>query len=373
MGRPKVGALSTYPSKLIDQIKSIRRLHPKWGAITILMELELDYNYTKSELPSEASIYRFFEEEGLIIKKSPRVSLPTTSCNSAKEVHEIWEMDAEGALFILGIDYQSSINIKDSLSRKYCMTFPVKVKNYNTQPRKIHYQWALRLAFIESGLPKTIQVDKDSVFIENSSRSPFPSRFHLWILGLKIELCFIDRPPPVQNAMIERSHQTMLSQITQSVPYENWQSLFKTCNKRRNRLNKNYPSRTFNKQAPLEAYPQAIHSQRNYSVRGEMKQFDMDNVYTFLAKGKWYRKVSSSKGIQIGGQRYHVKGATPKMTVTITFCKKSKQLIFRDFNELIIAQQPIKNCSKQDLIGANTNDLLLMKKKIFHSKDFPLE
>ena len=70
------------------------------------------------------------------------------------------------------------------------MTFPVAVKNKNSQPSTIHYKWTLRLAFIESGLPQSIQVDKDSVFIENSSKSPFPSRMHLWLLGLGHRVMF---------------------------------------------------------------------------------------------------------------------------------------------------------------------------------------
>lgn len=373
MGRPYKGALSEYPQKLRNAIKTLRGENPGWGAISILVELE-EEGYFKPDLPCADSVHRFLKEEGFILRHEPIEKLPVNVCKKPKEVHEIWEMDAKGAMEVSGIGHQSLIDIKDSHSKKYCMTFPVSVTNYNTQPSLIHYQWALRLAFIESGLPKVVQVDKDSVFIENSGKSPFPSRFHLWLLALDIELCFIDRPPPAQNNIIERSHRTMNNQAIKGKYYESWGAFFKNCNTRRKRLNEKYPSRSLDKQAPLQAFPQSIHSGRPYAIEQEQGQLlSLERIYTFLAQGKWHRKVSSTKGIALGGKRYHIKNATPKSMVNITFCKQTEQLVFRDVNELVLVSLPIKGISKGELIGGDTKSLLSMKKQLFKSRDFPLK
>ena len=323
MGRPCTSALGSYPEELRAKIRAFRALNEGWGAISILVELEVEHGYPKSELPDQDSVHRFLKQEGFIKPREPLERLPTPACQKAKQVHELWEMDAKGATQVSGIGYQSLINIKDSVSKKYCMAFPVGVKNQSSQPATLHYKWALRLAFMESGLPQTIQVDKDSVFIENSSKSPFPSRIHLWLLGLGVELCFIDRPPPAKNAMVERSHQTLAGQTIKGKQYEWWREFFSNCNKRRNRLNKKYPSRALDKQAPLQAFPQAAHSGRPYSIGQEQSLFNLDRIYTFLAKGKWHRKVSANKGVQLGAQRYYVKNAVPKTMLNITFCKQA--------------------------------------------------
>ena len=346
MGRPATGALSSFPQRLKDKIKSLRRDNEGWGAISILVELEEEYDWPKADLPGEDSVHRFLKEEGFIGARVPRGTLPVGSCKPPKQLHEQWEMDAEGANRSEGLGHHSMINVKDSLSKKYCMAFPVAVANGNTQPSTVHYKWCLRLAFGESGLPQCIQVDTDSVFIENSGRSPFPSRLHLWLLALGVELCFIDRPPPAKNAMVERSHQTINGQAVKGKLYDSWGQFFKNCNKRRKQMNEKYPSRTLGKRAPLQAFPKAVHSGRHYTVGQEHRLLKLSRIYAFLEKGEWHRKVSSNKCVRLGGQSYYLKEATPKSMVSITFCNKTKMLVFRNVNELEFAQLPIKNISK---------------------------
>lgn len=372
MGRPFLGALVTYPKPLVDKIKDLRQKNEGWGSITILLELELEYGYAKSELPCSDSVRRYLKQEGFMKPIEPKGILPSSPYKAPKEVHELWEMDAQGAIKVSGVGYQATINMKDSLSKKYCIAFPVAVKNSNSQPSTVHYKWAFRLAFAESGRPKVVQVDKDSVFIENSSKSPYPSRLHLWLLALGIDLCFITVPPPKKQAMVERSHQTIERQAMRGKHFEYWQQLFKNVTKRRKRLNEKYPSRSLGRKAPLEAYPDAIHSGRLYSVNKEHKLLDLNQVYNFLSEGKWYRIVSKAKMVSLGAKIYYLKGAIPKSQVQITFKKKTKQLIFRDVNELEVAQLPIKGITLIDLMGMKPMSLISMNKKLKKNRDFPL-
>lgn len=221
--------MSTYPTKLRSLIHKLRKQHEGWGAITLLLELEVVYGYAPCDLPSEAVVNRYLKEQGLIAIKTPVGSMPSgKSKGRAKKSHGLWEMDAQGTIKVKGLGYISMINIKDSQSKLYCMSFPVQVKGKMSQPKTVHYYWALRLAFEEFGLPKAIQVDKDSVFIDNTSKSPFPSKLHLFLIGLGIELCFIQVAPPAKQAMVERSHQTVDKQVTKGQTYKTWYTLFKT-------------------------------------------------------------------------------------------------------------------------------------------------
>jgi hypothetical protein len=373
MGRPPTGALGTFDASLSGQVKKLRKDNEGWGALTILLEMEEEFSYPKEKLPNASSVNRYLKQHGFVKPLEPAGNLPSSSCEGPKEVHELWEMDAQGATEVKGIGCQAMINMKDGLSKKHCMAFPVAVKNQSSQPATRHYKWAFRLAFTESGMPQKVQVDKDSVFIENSSRSPFPSRLHLWLTALGIGLCFIEKAPPAKQAMVERSHQTMERQAFRGKTFQSWQPFFQHCQKRRQRLNEKFPSRSHGGKAPLQAFPHAAHSGRHYNVEQEGKLLDVQRIYTMLASGKWYRVVSSGKMVSLGGNRYYLNEAVPKCQLQITFCKESNLLIFRNDKEHVLDRLPLKGASLEELMEADSiNTLVAAYEKLSSSKDFPL-
>jgi hypothetical protein len=252
------------------------------------------------------------------------------------------------------------------------MTFPVHVKGAMSQPDTDSYFWALRLAFEEWGLPKAIQVDKDSVFIDNTSKSPFPGRLHLWLIGLGIKFCFITVPPPLKQAMVERSHQTLDKQTLKGQNYSYWKQLFQFTNTRRKRLNENLPSRMLDGRPPLTAFPKAKHSGRYYNLEQEEQIIDMSRIYKYLAKCCWFRRISKAKTISLSGSIYYLKNAKPEEQIQIKFCNRAKKLIFRDAKEHIVAQLPLKDFSVQDIMGGTTKKLISVKKQLFRIRDFPL-
>ncbi len=375
LGRPNRGCLSTYPKKIRTQISKMRAQHEGWGAASILIELQLENGFEKNELPSIDAVNRYLKQEGFIKERTPFSKLPVEKCKTSfKYAHDLWEMDAEGPVYVKGLGYISNINVKDSKSKVHCMAFPVHVKGQMSQPKTDSYLWTLRLAFEEWGLPKAIQVDRDSVFIANTSRSPFPSQVFLWLLGLGVKLCFIDVPPPQKQAMVERSHQTINRQTIKGQRYECWKKLFQFTNKRRKRLNEDLPNRSLGGQPPLIVFPKAAHSGRFYSIEQEDQIFDFKRVNKFLAKCCWYRKLTKVKTISLHGQIYYLKNLKRgvQIQVKIKFCNRAKKLIFRDANEHIVAKLPLNNLSIQDIMGATLKELIATKKRLFRGRDFPL-
>jgi hypothetical protein len=65
-----------------------------------------------------------------------------------------------------------------------------------TNPPFETYQLVLRRAFLATGLPRQISFDRGAVFFDNTTTSPFPTRLHLWLLALGVEVSFtrIRRP-----------------------------------------------------------------------------------------------------------------------------------------------------------------------------------
>jgi hypothetical protein len=371
MGRPLKGALSSFDATLRERIKTIRIKHEGWGADSIIDELENEYD--RKDLPSIDSINRYLRQEQLVTPNQVHGVFPKQKCLDPLVPHDLWEMDAQGAIPVLGIGHQAIINMKDSCSKAHCMAFPIAVQHQRGQPSKRHYQWALRFAFEEIGRPLAIQVDKDSVFYENNTRSPYPVTLHLWLVGLGIRMCHIEVPPPQKQAIVERSHQTMEKQAVKGQTFGHWKQFFEHCNKRRQRLNYKLPNRSLDRKPPFAVFPQAIHSGRNFSIKQEYELLDLQKIYDFLSLGKWFRIVSSCKMVSLGGKRYFLANAQPKTQVQITFDPVLQKFFFRDVNEQILAELPPKGISKEDLMGGlTTNEVLILKKKILKSKDFSL-
>ena len=83
-------------------------------------------------------------------------------------------------MHVAGVGNVSLITIIDTVSR-------LKVESYpcldTTNPPLEAYQLMLRRAFLTVGLPRRITLDHGTVFYDNTSASPFPTRLHLWLLA----------------------------------------------------------------------------------------------------------------------------------------------------------------------------------------------
>lgn len=57
-GRPRQGALSSYPQEMREQLKRWRKQHPGWGAKTLRAELSLSAAFQGQPLPSRVGLAR---------------------------------------------------------------------------------------------------------------------------------------------------------------------------------------------------------------------------------------------------------------------------------------------------------------------------
>ena len=87
----------------------------------------------------------------------------------------------------------SLINIGDVYSRMKIESLPCVGTSH---PGGQDYQLILRRAFVKVGIPERISLDHDSVFYDNTCRSPFPTRLHLWLVALGVTVYFITKPLP---------------------------------------------------------------------------------------------------------------------------------------------------------------------------------
>jgi hypothetical protein len=348
MGRPKRGPLGHFSGDLVRAVDEMRKDHKGWGPITLLKELEKDDRFTDKPLPSRSRLAAFLKATGLAKKYERHQDPPEPKPTTLERPHQEWEADAQGKLSVDGLGGVSIINITDVISHLKIASLPcIQTTHANTPD----YQLILRQAFVQYGLPDQISLDHDTVFYDSQTNSPFPTVFHLWLIGLGIQVRFIHKPPPAEHAHIERTHQLITQQAVLGQSFQNVGQLQAQLTGRINFLNQDYPSRSLQGQSPLSAFPQATHTRRPYRLEWENDELDLQRVYAYLAQGRWFRQTSSAGMFSLGAQRYNARSQHGNQTLEITFDPHTHEFICLPEDAISIFRLPLKGLTKEVLMG----------------------
>ena len=353
MGRPRCGAMGSFPERFQASVYDMRRQYPGRGLDTVVTEMKDDPQWNGQRLPSRATVGRYMREQGLTRSYQRHSQLPDVQAHKASDPHEVWEMDARGHNPVPDVGIISLINLNDRCSRVRLLSYPCQVgqERWQRHPNTKDYQRALRLAFLKWGLPLRLQTDRASVFYDNMSKSPFPTRLHLWLLALGISLSFGRPRQPKDQAITERSHRLWASQVLEGQRYDNWQALYNALDRRRDFLNCRLPCASLAGQPPLQAYPEALHSGRAYRPEWEAQILDLSRVYDYLADGHWFRLVSKDGTISLGKQVYYVGRPLARQQVEISFDPIDQHFVFHDEQGQVVVRKPIRNLTKDKLLG----------------------
>jgi len=348
MGRPAAGALATIPAEMKDAILEFRDAHPGWGPQTLRLEVAKDVRFADLHIPSRARIAAYLNERQKVRKYERHQGLPEPQSQPTQRPHQEWEMDAQGVATVAGLGKVSFINLLDlyshvSIDSHACLN--------SSHPKSEEYQRVLRRAFVRYGLPEQISLDHDSAFYDNKSASPFPSTIHLWLIALGVQVRFIHRRPPLEHAHIERHHQTIARQAVDGQTFANEDELQRNLQARMLFLNQEFPTEALGARAPFQVFPQARHSNRIYRLETEFFDLDMQRVYDYLQKGRWFRLTSSVGTFSLGGCLYNATKRFAEQTLEITFDSATCKLTCLPEKGAAAFQLDIQGLTKSSLIG----------------------
>lgn len=352
MGRPPKGTLSSFPKEVSATLLRWRGEHPGWGPVTLRAELEQHPAFSEQCLPSPASIGRFLKEQDLTKQYERHQELPQEDKQNGLP-HAVWEMDAQGYQVIPGVGRISLINLNDRGSHLRLLSYPCWLgdKRVERHANTSDYQTTLRLAFVDWGLPQALQVDHESVFYDNKTKSPFPTRLHMWLIALGIALHFGRHGRATDQGMTERSHQLWDGQVVQGATFSNWQALYETLYQRRAFLNSILPCASLENQPPLLAFPEAQHSGRPYRIEWEAKMLDLERIDAYLERGRWFRLVGSNGTISLGGTSYYVGNKWKQQQVEVRFDSGTRHFQCYDASERLLKSFPLEGVSIESLMG----------------------
>jgi transposase InsO family protein len=347
MGRPATGALGTLPVPLREAIRRMRQGHPGWGPATILAELQRDPAWADQPLPSRARVAAFLREAKLTRCYQKQRPLPQPAPSDPALPHDEWQLDAQGVTTVTGIGSVCLINIGDVVSRLKIESGPIVTR---IQPATDDYVLMLRRAFTNYGLPRSISFDHGSVFFDNTTASPFPTRLHLWLIALGIDVIFTRKRQPTDHALIERTHQTMTWQALLGQTWSDQAVLWSGLDQRREVLNTILPTRALG-QPPLAAYPTASHSGRSYRPEWEAELLDLRRVGAYLAGGEWFRQTNPHGQWSLGSYWYNLGRQFARREVAITFDQQTWEWICRPPGTEQPFRFAVKGLTKEALMG----------------------
>jgi hypothetical protein len=348
MGRPMAGPMSTFPHPLKEAILHLRKLHPGWGPATLLTALKTDGFWQDQPLPSRAEIGRLLKQAGLTRRYPPHHDLSQPPRVPLDTPHQEWQMDAQGIMRVQGVGKVSLISIVDVTSRLKTESYP---RLETTNPAVSDYQLTLRRAFLTYGFPQVLTLDHGTVFYDHTTPSPFPTKLHLWLLALGVQVRFTRKRCPTDHAIIARTHQTMTAQALLGQTYASHADLWAGLDERRAVLNQHLPSRALAHKAPLEAYPHARHSGRMYRPEWEEDLLSLERVWTYLRACRWFRRIRTNGFFCLGGYSYYLGKQVAHLGVAVRFDAESLAFHCQLEGSEEIVEVPTQGLSKADLMG----------------------
>jgi hypothetical protein len=303
------------------------------------------------------------QADGWLPARTRTVIEPTRARPAPQAPHEAWQLDARGPSEIPDLGVVALVHLNDVASHARLLSYPFLLGPGPAGRQHRHlqlsdYQLALRLAFRDWGLPDRLQVDHETAFCDPDSTSPFPTRWHLWLLALGVELCFTRVHRPTDQGLTERSHQLWEAQVLRGQTFASGPALVRALRERREFLNWHLPCRSLDEQPPLVAYPTTQVPRRRYRPEQERCLLDPRRIGTYLAGKHWQRTISQARTFRIGNQVYRLgRGWEPQSQALIQHVPTEAgagRFLVRSEDGVQEREFAVRGCAADELMGELT-------------------
>jgi len=352
--RVATGILSRFALIVRYVILRLRLEHPRWGPNRIREKLKRRPSLRQHRLPSEASIGRYLHQ-WRHFRRNPthkpvraRSKLPTA-------VHQRWQLDFKVEIRLQDGTHVNLHTVRDPVGEAYIGDFVFPTRRRQGRIQLEEARAVLRQCFARwSTLPAQVQTDGEPVLV-SPRQDAFPSVFTLWLAGLGIEHCVIQRV--TQNAEVERCHRTINEYAVIGNEDKTVVELQRLLDQATHELNWELPSRAEGcaGRPPVIAHPELLQPRRPFRPEQELALFDLSRVDAYLATFIWRRIVDKNGRVSLGGKehRYSVGRKHAGQEIEVRFDPGDRHFVFTQVNgsEQVIKRLPAKGLDVESLIG----------------------
>lgn len=332
----------------------LKRGHPGWGADMVLLHMSRRESLKGLKLPKRSLLYKYFKQfyPRFSQKRLMPAKAPQQTAEDTQEAHDRWQIDFKGDVLIEEDVLVSPLILCDEHTSAplYSKIMPFRYKSkHGLTSRDI--QDCLRQAFTQWGLPRESRMDRDPLWV-GGARLQWPGIILLWLAGLGIKPV-INRPGrPTDNAQIERNNRCWKEHVYSGQKHdcESMQAMTDSVFKDRR---EHLPSRNPHCKGlpPAIANPCLMTNARAYCRNQEVKIFDIQKVYSYLALWKWERKVDKVGRITINSTTISIGRKYTKQVVYIHLDEQTKLFNAYCIDKIKLKSFQIPNITPEFIMG----------------------
>lgn len=276
------------PAPTVQRLCRIRRKHPRWGSEMVRLELSEEFDNP----PGARTIRRHLHHAGLQPPPAGRPSSPSPQRPRAERPHQGWQMDACEYLRLKSDKRVCWLRVVDECTGAYLQTVIFSHARWEHVGRH-QVQEALRQTFARWGLPERIRVDNGYPW---GNSGDFPPELALWVLGLGVEMVWIQPACPQQNGVVERS-QDIGQDWFEPGTCRSAAELQRRCEVLDRRQREQYPYHAG--KSRWEVYPALKHSGQWYRVRQERTHWQVSRVHETVSRWVVTRQVDRNGNVSV--------------------------------------------------------------------------
>jgi transposase InsO family protein len=331
---PRRGPLAQAPFRLKLRLLRLKRSHRGWGVDKLRLELSRAPSLHTVRIPHRSALAAYLARFGARLRQPRRhpTVRPVVPAQARLEApHQCWQADIKGDEAVAGCGLRvAPFLVCDSASGAPLggQVHAIRSRGNRTGLGMREVQADLRVVFTRWGLPDTLRLDRDPLFV-GSARLEWPGTLLLWLIGLGVQPIINRAYRPTDNAIVERNHQTWYAHVLDGVAYPSLEALQTATEQafadRREHLPTRHPGcagRPF-----LVAFPALQTARRPYCAAEEAQLFDLERVDAYLAEWRWRRTVDSRGQISLANHNYRVGSTYQGQSISVQFDPTSRMFV----------------------------------------------
>jgi transposase InsO family protein len=338
----------------------LKRQHRGWGVDKLRLELTRRPALAGLSVPQRSALASYLAQFGARLRRPRRAPTKRPSApvaQPATQPHQCWQIDFKGDEPVSGCGLRiAPFLVCDSASGAPLggTIHAIRGRGNRAGVSTRDVQADLRSLFCRWGLPDTLRMDRDTVFV-GSCRLEWPGTLLLWLIGLGVQPIINRAYRPTDNAIVERNHQTWQAHVLEGAVYAELTEIQAATEQAFADRREVLPSRHSGCEgrAFLVAYPHLACPRQVYVEAEEGTYFKLERVDAYLSEWTWRRTVDQRGQISLANHNYKVGEAYQGQSVRVCFDPADRHLVCRSASGQELKRIHVPELEVEYILGVN--------------------